>query len=130
MNIPCSFRWTALIVLGALLCGCDGARQVESDRLDQFLANSSSNVDTVVLGSIYETNYLSGRNARAFLAALHKTNRIPVALHGRVEFTGWVVLRSNTNELFHMGIFDGYTYTLGKYCFEIQTLSLPLISDE
>jgi hypothetical protein len=102
------------------LVGCGVNAKKDSDALDRVLGNPIS-IDAIELGAIYRTNYLTGEDAQAFLGALQRTNRIPVSKRGRVEHTGWVVLRSGTNEAAVMGIYDGETYSFGKYAFKLRT---------
>ena len=117
-------RRIRLLLACVFLVGCGAEAKKEADALDRILANRTI-IDTVELGAIYQTNYLIGSNAQAFLGSLQRTNRIPVSKGGRVKHTGWVVLRSGTNEMAVMGLYDGEIYSFDEYSFKLRTPPNP-----
>ena len=112
-----------LLLLLLVLVSCTDNSSLDAQRLDE-LSSRPTSVDTVMLFSTTQTNYLRGQKAAEFLGMLVRTNRVKASAGGKMETVRWIKGVSGTNQVFFLNVFENGVLSYGDYDFNVKT-SLP-----
>jgi len=114
-------RWVCFtLFMCALFLGCSQQARRDSQRLDALLSNRIDLVEFIYPGDKgMVTNAVTGTEAQKLVTSLQRTNRVAASdwSKGQVQH---VCLRSGTNEIGWLSLFESGTWSLGEYDFQIR----------